>query len=122
MTEPIVMGLIGIGALILFAGLGVPIAFCITLVGGVGMALVTDLNFVLVTFQTLPYATASEYAFAVIPMFVLMGALASSAGIISELYASMNRWLEGVRGGLYIATTLASAGFAAISGSTGPDR
>ena len=118
MTEPIVMGLIGIGALILFAALGVPIAFCITLVGAVGMALVTDLNFVLVTFQTLPYATASEYAFAVIPMFVLMGALASSAGIISELYASVNRWLEGVRGGLYIATTLASAGFAAISGST----
>lgn len=118
MTEPIVMGLIGIGAMILFAALGVPIAFCITLVGAVGMVLVTDLDFVLVTFQTLPYATASEYAFAVIPMFVLMGALASSAGIISELYVAVNRWLEGVRGGLYIATTLASAGFAAISGST----
>lgn len=116
--EPITMGFVAILALIVFAGLGVPIAFCITLVGGVGMALVTDVEFVLVTFQSLPYATASEYAFAVIPMFVLMGALASSAGIISELYAAVNRWLEGVRGGLYIATAVASAGFAAISGST----
>ena len=51
-------------------------------------------------------------------MFVLMGAIASSAGIIGELYAAVNRWLEGVRGGLYIATCVASAGFAAISGST----
>lgn len=116
--EPITMGFVGILALIVFAGLGVPIAFCITLVGAVGMALVTDVEFVLVTFQSLPYATASEYAFAVIPMFVLMGALASSAGIISELYTAVNRWLEGVRGGLYIATAVASAGFAAISGST----
>ncbi len=118
MTEAIWMGVIGIGGLIFFAALGVPIAFCITLVGAVGMALVTDLEFVLVTFQTLPYATASEYAFAVIPMFVLMGAIASSSGIISELYVAVNRWLEGVRGGLYIATAVASAGFAAISGST----
>ncbi len=116
--EPITMGFVGIAALILFAGIGVPIAFSITLVGAVGMALVTDVEFVLVTFQSLPYSTASEYAFAVIPMFVLMGAIASSAGIIGELYAAVNRWLEGVRGGLYIATCVASAGFAAISGST----
>jgi C4-dicarboxylate transporter, DctM subunit len=116
--EPITMGFVGIAALVLFAGMGVPIAFSITLVGAVGMASVTDVAFVLVTFQSLPYATASEYAFAVIPMFVLMGAIASSAGIIGELYAAVNRWLEGVRGGLYIATCVASAGFAAISGST----
>ncbi len=116
--EPITMGFVGIAALILFAGMGVPIAFSITLVGAVGMALVTDVEFVLVTFQSLPYSTASEYAFAVIPMFVLMGAIASSAGIIGELYAAVNRWLEGVRGGLYIATCVASAGIAAISWST----
>jgi len=116
--DPITMGFVGILAMIVFAGMGVPIAFCITLVGAAGMALVTDVEFVLVTFQSLPYATASEYAFAVIPMFVLMGALASSAGIISELYTAVNRWLENVRGGLYIATAVASAGFAAISGST----
>lgn len=116
--EPILIGFIGIAGLILFAGLGVPIAFSITLVGAVGMAAVTDVEFVLVTFQSLPYATASEYAFAVIPMFVLMGAIASSAGIIGELYTAVNRWLENVRGGLYIATAVASAGFAAISGST----
>lgn len=116
--EPILIGFIGIAGLILFAGLGVPIAFSITLVGAVGMAVVTDVEFVLVTFQSLPYATASEYAFAVIPMFVLMGAIASSAGIIGELYTAVNRWLENVRGGLYIATAVASAGFAAISGST----
>jgi tripartite ATP-independent transporter DctM subunit len=118
MSEAIITGLAGIAALLLLSGLGVPIAFSIALVGAVGMWLATDLNYTLVQFQTLPYAVASNYSFAVIPMFVLMGAFASASGIIAELYNAVNRWLEAVRGGLYIATVIASAGFAAISGST----
>jgi tripartite ATP-independent transporter DctM subunit len=112
------MGLSGIGALIVLCGLGIPIAFSIALVGAVGMSLATDVNYTIVQFQTLPYAVASNYSFAVIPMFVLMGSFASASGIIAELYSAVNRWLESLRGGLYIATAVASAGFAAISGST----
>jgi tripartite ATP-independent transporter DctM subunit len=118
MSEPIVMGLVGVVVLVLLTGLGIPIAFAITLVGAVGMLISSDVNYTIVTFQTLPFSTASEYAFAVIPMFVLMGAFAAASGIVGELYAAVNRWLEGARGGLYMATAVASAGFAAISGST----
>jgi tripartite ATP-independent transporter DctM subunit len=118
MSEALQTGFIGIAALLFLSALGVPIAFSIALVGAVGMYLTAGATYTLVTFQTLPYATSSEYAFAVIPMFVLMGAIASSSGIISELYVAVNRWLESVRGGLFMATTVASAGFAAISGST----
>ncbi len=118
MSEALQTGFIGIAALLILAALGVPIAFAIALVGAIGMYLTAGATYTLVTFQTLPYAISSEYAFAVIPMFVLMGAIASSSGIISELYVAVNRWLESVRGGLFMATTVASAGFAAISGST----
>lgn len=118
MTDAILMGLAGIGALIALSGLGIPIAFSISLVGAVGMWLATDVTYTIIQFQTLPYAVASNYSFAVIPMFVLMGAFASASGIIGELYTAVNRWLESVRGGLYMATAIASAGFAAISGST----
>ncbi len=118
MTEAIVIGFAGIAILIGLSGLGIPIAFSITLVGALGMWLASDLTYTIVTFQTLPFSVAGEYAFAVIPMFVLMGAVASASGIIGELYTAVNRWLESVRGGLYVATAVASAGFAAISGST----
>ena len=118
MIDPLVMGGCGIAALIVLAGLGVPIVFSISLVAAAGMIWAGGLTYTLITFQTLPYAVASEYAFAVIPMFVLMGAIASSSGIIGEFYRAVNRWLESVRGGLYIATAVASAGFAAVSGST----
>ncbi len=118
MTDALVTGIVAIVALLAISGLGVPIAFSIALVGAAGMYLTTGATYTIVTFQSLPYATASEYAFAVIPMFVLMGAIASASGIISELYAAVNRWLESVRGGLFMATAVASAGFAAISGST----
>lgn len=118
MTDALYTGIFAIAALLTIAGLGVPIAFAIGLVGAAGMYLTTGETYTLITFQSLPYATASEYAFAVIPMFVLMGAIASASGIITELYSAVNRWLESVRGGLFMATTVASAGFAAISGST----
>jgi C4-dicarboxylate transporter, DctM subunit len=118
MTEALGMGFGAIAALLALAGIGIPIAFSIALVGAVGMYLTAGATYTLITFQTLPFSVGSEYAFAVIPMFVLMGAIASESGIISELYAAVNRWLEGVRGGLLIATSVASAGFAAISGST----
>jgi len=118
MTEALYTGIFAIAVLLAIAGLGVPIAFSIGLVGAAGMYLTTGETYTLITFQSLPYATASEYAFAVIPMFVLMGTIASASGIISELYSAVNRWLESVRGGLFMATTVASAGFAAISGST----
>ncbi len=118
MSDPLIMGAVAIAALLAVAAAGVPIAFSIGLVGAAGMFLTTGATYTVMTFQSLPYAAASEYAFAVIPMFVLMGAIASASGIISELYTAVNRWMEAERGGLFMATAVASAGFAAISGST----
>jgi tripartite ATP-independent transporter DctM subunit len=51
-------------------------------------------------------------------MFVLMGALASQAGMSRELFAASNAWLGHHRGGLGIAAIFACGGFAAINGSS----
>jgi tripartite ATP-independent transporter DctM subunit len=67
---------------------------------------------------TLPYSIGSQYAFVVIPMFVLMGSLTAKSGITSELYTAAYRVFSPVRGSLYYSTILASAAFSAISGST----
>jgi len=109
---------LAVAALLALLALGVPIGFAMSAVAAAGMYLVTGPTFLLSTFQTLPYNIASQYTFVVIPMFVLMGGISSRAGIISDLYTAAHRVTSGFKGGLFLATLFASAGFAAVSGST----
>jgi tripartite ATP-independent transporter DctM subunit len=64
------------------------------------------------------YQTASSYALTVIPLFFLMGQLASQSGMGIELYRTVYRWIGFMPGGLAMATVCACAGFAAVSGSS----
>lgn len=112
------VGLFGFGAMLLLLGLGVPVAYSIGAVAIVGIYYAVGSVFLMSTIETLPYAFASDYNFAVVPLFVLMGALASRAGIISDLYTAAFRLTSGIRGSLMMATVMAQAMFAAISGST----
>ena len=114
----LVAGGASIGALILLVAGGMSVGVSMGIVAAVGMFAFGGVQFMLTTFQTLPFAVGAEYSFLVVPMFVLMGALTSTAGITTELYTAAYRWTAGLRGGLYYATTLASAGFGAINGST----
>ena len=111
-------GLWGFAAMIALLAMGVPVAYAIGAVAIVGMYVAIGPVFLLSTLQSLPYAFASDYNFAVVPMFVLMGALASRAGIITDLYAAAFRLTSHIRGSLMMATVMAQAMFAAISGST----
>ena len=57
-----------------------------------------------------------QYMFGVIPLFVLMGLLANLSGASQELFDSAGLLLKRVRGGVGIATVIANAIFAAITG------
>jgi tripartite ATP-independent transporter DctM subunit len=118
MSEPILLGGGAILALLAVGAMGVPVAFAMIVVGIAGLWHVGGAAFMASTLKTLPYQVVSEYSFAVIPMFILMGSFAAAAGITTELYSVTNRLLSRIRGGLLMATTVASAIFAAISGST----
>lgn len=118
MSDPLTLGALAIGAMLLLSLAGVPVGMAMGTVAVVGLWLTGGPNFALSVLTNLPFATASDYAFVVIPMFVLMGAIASSSGITGELFRFSNLILRSSRGALYQATILSSAGFAAISGST----
>ena len=97
---------------------GVPVGVALAGVAAMGLYLSVGTTFMLTTFKVTPYTLASDYTFVVVPMFVLMGAIAGRAGIIGDLYAAAQAMLSRVRGGLFMATIMAQAGFAAASGST----
>lgn len=111
-------GGIAFTALLIMLALGVPVGVALAGVSAVGLYLSVGATFMLNTFETAPYTFASNYTFVVVPMFVLMGAIAGRAGIIGDLYAAAQAMMSRVRGGLFMATIVAQAGFAAASGST----
>lgn len=118
MTDPLVIGAIAIAAMLGLAALRVPVGIAMAAVATVGLWHSGGASFAIHTLTNLPFATASDYNFVVIPMFILMGAIAASTGITRELFGFSNLLLSSARGALLHATILASAGFAAISGST----
>ncbi|OHZ00444.1 TRAP transporter large permease subunit [Salinicola sp. MIT1003] len=118
MMDPTLVATFSIFVMLGLMALGIPVAVAMLLVSGTGMMLAVGPNYTLTTFQTLPYNTAANYTFAAIPMFVMMGLIAGSTGIVKDIYQAANMWLAKVRGGLYMATVIAAAGFGAVNGST----
>lgn len=60
----------------------------------------------------------TTYGLSVIPLFILMGNLASQAGLSRDLYILASQVVGRIRGGLALATILACAGFSTLSGSS----
>lgn len=116
--SPLTIGSGAILLMLLLAGFGVPVGVAVALVAGLGMIATMGLPYSLVTFQSVPYAAVTDYAFIVVPMFILMGNIAWRAGIIEEMFDVVAMWMARARGALFYAVTLASAGFSAVSGST----
>ena len=112
------VGLWGFAAMLALLALGIPVAYAIGAVAIAGIVYAVGPVCLLTTIQSLPYAFASDYNFVVVPLFVLMGALSSRAGIITDLYNAAFKLTSHIRGSLMMATVMAQAMFAAISGST----
>ena len=116
--DPLLVGGLSIAAMLAMIALGVPVGLGIALVAIVGLYHIGGMPLMMTTLEGLPYEFASQYGFVVIPMFILMGALAENARITEDFYTFFYRLLGRLRGGLLMVTILSSAGFAAISGST----
>ena len=118
MTESIVLGASSLGALIFLIILRVPVAYAMILVGGLGIMSVDGIEPVLNQLKTLAYGQFSIYDLTVVPLFILMGALASRTGLSATLFRAANAWLGWLRGGSAMAAISACAGFGAICGSS----
>jgi C4-dicarboxylate transporter DctM subunit len=67
---------------------------------------------------TTPYSTVAVFDLSVLPLIILMGALAMHIGATEAAYRAAQKWLGRFPGGLAIATVFASAAFGAACGSS----
>ncbi|MGH8742141.1 MAG: TRAP transporter large permease, partial [Burkholderiales bacterium] len=115
---PTTVGVIGMAAMLVLMFARMPIGVAMALAGAIGIAVLNSPSAALHSLGSFPYSHAAVQAFAVIPLFVLMGNFAGVSGMGRDLYAAAYAWMGHRRGGLASATILACAGFAALSGSS----
>lgn len=99
--------------------LRMPIGYCMSLVGIVGLMVLNPNHLAPLSMMGIgvPHA-AMSYTMTVIPMFIFMGELALYAGISKDLFNSAAMWLGKLPGGLAISSVAGCAGFAAICGDS----
>jgi tripartite ATP-independent transporter DctM subunit len=116
--DPVTVGIICILLLFGLALLGVRVAFAAAIAGTVGMVELIGFSSGVRQVGSIPYAKTSLYALSVLPPFILIGFLAFHAGMTAKLFDAARKWIGWVPGGLAVATVLAQAGFAAVSGAS----
>ncbi len=112
------IGIIGIIFLLLLMVLRMPIAFSMLISGFAGLAWVLNSKAALAQVVLNLWSTFTSYDLSVVPMFILMGSVAFYANISGQLFNTTHKFFGRQPGGLALATIFASAGFAAVSGSS----
>ena len=113
--------LVGIIALLILLALfltGIELAFCMAIVGFAGFAYLVSFSAACNLLVKDFFDTFTSYSYTVIPLFVLMGQIASNSNIAKRLYESAHKWAGHVPGGLAMTTVAGATIFKAMCGST----
>ena len=111
------VGFLLIAALVLFVLLGMEIAIALFAAGFAGIWIIRD-NFELAMrlLSLAAYSGVSDFLFATIPLFVLMGLIVSVSDVGKDTFQVAETLLRRLLGGLGIATVAANTVFAAVTG------
>ena len=112
------VGIVGVCLLIVMVVMGVRVYVAAALTGFLGLLELKGWNVAAAVSGTIPHSKTVTYPLSVLPLFILIGFLAFYAGLTSKLFEAARRWVGWVPGGLAVATVVATAGFAAVSGAS----
>jgi tripartite ATP-independent transporter DctM subunit len=116
--SPELIGLLGLVVMLVLLAFRMPVGFAMLLVGLAGYAILNSPTAALSALSSESFNVASNPDLLVIPLFILMGNVATEAGMSRKLYDAAYVWLGHLRGGLASATVAGCAGFAALCGSS----
>jgi len=116
--EPTQIGILAFTGLLVLLLASVPIGFAMGISGLLGTAAIIGFKPALALFGTTAFETTVTYDLSIVPLFILMGSVASRSGLGQELYGAFYTWFGSFRGGLALATIGACGAFAAICGSS----
>jgi len=111
------VALIGFIVLLLLLFIRMPVGVAMMLVGTWGIWMIRE-QAAIPKLAGEIFNEASNYPLTIIPLFILMGNLASVSGMSRDLYDAAHSWTGHLKGGLASATVVGCAGFSALSGSS----
>ena len=109
---------LGFLAVFVMAFMRVPLAVAMTIAGFGGLLLMRGWVPAMASTSQVIFETGFHYVLSVIPLFVLMGNFVAKAGLARELFTAANAFVGHKRGGLAMASIIASGGFGSICGSS----
>jgi len=116
--DPFNVGIAGVILLLVLIFAGVRVVYAASIVGLLGLVEIIGWDAGAAMVGTIPHSKVVSYPLSVLPMFILIGFLAYHAGITQQLFDAARKWLGWLPGGLAVATVMATAGFAAVSGAS----
>lgn len=116
---PVEIGALSVVAIVTMVYMGVYIPVALGLVSFVSIWIISGKSILAFNFLKVSVSDGvTEYAFATIPLFTVMGLLVSRAGLGTDIYTVLNRAFRVLTGGIGMATVGANAVFAAVTGSS----
>jgi len=116
---PVEIGMLSVLAIVILVYLGLYIPIALGLVSFVSVWIMSGKSILAFNFLKVAVGDGvTEYNFATIPLFTLMGLLVSKARLGRDIYDVMNSAFRKVLAGIGMATVGANAIFAAITGSS----
>lgn len=118
MSEEFLLAGPGFGALLLLIALRAPVGLAMLLVGAFGYQHIVGWEVLANYLKATPWHLFASYTFSVIPLFILMGAIAERGGLARDLFTAAQALVGQRRGGLAIGVIGACAAFGAVCGSS----
>ncbi|WP_149537816.1 TRAP transporter large permease [Siccirubricoccus phaeus] len=118
MAPEFLQAALGFAALLALIALRCPVGLAMLLVGAGGYVWIVDAAVLLNYLKTTPWHLFANYTLSVIPLFILMGALAERGGLARDLFAAANALVGHHRGGMAMSVIGACAAFGAVCGSS----
>ncbi|AXS42302.1 TRAP transporter large permease [Breoghania sp. L-A4] len=112
------IGLGGLGAMFVLMILRMPVGMAMLAAGYFGTLILNGSRSANALLVTETFSATANYSLTVVPLFILMGNIASAAGFSRRLYEAAFAWVGWLRGGLASASIVGCAAFAAVSGSS----
>jgi C4-dicarboxylate transporter, DctM subunit len=109
---------LGFGAMLVLIAVRMPVGLSMLAVGSIGYVYLSSWPAFFAYMKTNPYYQFANYTLSVIPLFILMGALAERSGISTALFRTAESFAGRLRGGLAMAVIWACTAFGAICGSS----
>lgn len=111
------IGIASVGAMLVLVYLGMHIGVALLVLAVTGIVMLKgSAALALSTLSLAASGAISDYVFGVVPLFVLMGLVVGASGIGKDTFEVAQAVVGRLRGGLGIATVIANAFFAAITG------